>query len=261
VEETEMRVAALNDIHGNLPALEAVLREVRHAGVEQIVVGGDVVPGPMTREVLACLYSLDVPVQFLYGNCEAAVLEAMAGRNYPTVPEHHRPLMRWTAERLRDDYGERMARWPKTVELDTADLGTVLFCHGTPRDEDEIFTKMTPDDRLLPIFQPLGAAVVVCGHTHMQFDRMIGGVRVVNAGSVGMPFGDRGADWLLLGPDVQLRHTDYDFEAAAARMRAMEFPWPDGDFVDQYVLHPPSAAAMLQQFTARSMREPGAPGR
>jgi len=208
----------------------------------------------MTREVLACLYTLDIPVQFLYGNCEAAVLEAMAGRDYPTVPGHNRPLIRWTAEQLRDEFGQRLAAWPKTVQLEVAGLGTVLFCHGTPRDEDEIFTKLTPDDRLLPIFQSVDAAVVVCGHTHMQFDRMVGGIRVVNAGSVGMPFGERGADWLLLGPDVQLRHTDYDFDAAAERMRAVEFPWPDGDFVEQNVLHPPSAAAVLEQFTALSLR-------
>src|SRR5262245_58471245 len=179
-----MSVAALNDIHGNLPALEAVLHDVREAGVDQILVGGDVVPGPMTREVLACLYGLDIPVQFLYGNCEAAVLEAMVGRDYPTVPEHHRPLIRWTAEHLRAQYGQQLASWPKTVRLDVARIGTIVFCHATPRDEDEIFTKLTPEDRLLQIFQPVDAAVVVCGHTHMQFDRMIGGVRVVNAGSV-----------------------------------------------------------------------------
>jgi putative phosphoesterase len=249
-----MRVAALNDIHGNLPALEAVLHDVREAGVDQVVVGGDVVPGPMTREVLACLYGLEIPVRFLYGNCEAAVLEAMVGRDYPTVPEHHRRLIRWTAEHLREEYGKQLASWPKTVRLDMAGIGTVVFCHGTPRDEDEIFTKLTPEDRLRPIFQPLGADVVVCGHTHMQFDRMVGGVRIVNAGSVGMPFGERGANWLLLGPNVQLRHTSYDFEAAAARMRAVEFPWPDGDFAEQYVLHPPPAGVMLEQFTALSLR-------
>jgi predicted phosphodiesterase len=249
-----MRVAALNDIHGNLPALEAVLRELRDAHVDRIVVGGDVVPGPMTRETLACLYGLDIPVDFLYGNCEAAMLEAMEGRDYPGVPEHQRALIRWTADHLGDDYGRRLASWPKTVKLDVHGLGRVIFCHGTPEDEDGIFTRLTPEERLLSIFQPLDAALVVCGHTHMQFDRMVGGVRVVNAGSVGMPFGDPGADWLLLGPGVQLRHTDYDLDAAAARLRAVEFPWPDGDFVEQYVLHPPSAAAMLEQFTAFSLR-------
>src|SRR5258705_627133 len=86
-----MRVAAIYDIHGNLPALEAVLEEVRQEDVDHVVVGGDVVPGPMVRETLARLLALDVPVRFIQGNCEVAVLEAMAGRDQPAVPEQHRP--------------------------------------------------------------------------------------------------------------------------------------------------------------------------
>jgi hypothetical protein len=91
------------------------------------------------------------------------------------------------------------------VEID--DLGPVLFCHATPRDDNEIFTRLTPEEILLPIFEGQDARLIVCGHTHMQFDRMIGKVRVLNAGSVGMPFGEPGAYWLLLEPDVQLQHT------------------------------------------------------
>jgi diadenosine tetraphosphatase ApaH/serine/threonine PP2A family protein phosphatase len=131
-------------------------------------------------------------------------------------------------------------------------LGDVLFCHATPRNEDECFTRLTPEDRLLPIFDELGVSVVVCGHTHMQFDRMVGRTRVVNAGSVGMPFGEPGADWLLLGPDVQLQHTPYDLPNAAARIRATKFPWPE-DFAARYVLQPPSAADMLDVFTRTSI--------
>ena len=63
-----MRVAALYDIHGNLPALEAVLDDVRTAGVDSIVIGGDVVPGPLPRETLACLEALEIPVRFLHGD-------------------------------------------------------------------------------------------------------------------------------------------------------------------------------------------------
>jgi predicted phosphodiesterase len=100
----------------------------------------------------------------------------------------------------------------------------VLFCHATPRNENECFTRLTAEDRLLPIFQGLDVSVVICGHTHMQFDRMVGAVRVVNAGSVGMPFGEPGADWLLLGPGVQLRHTCYDLPAAARRILATPYP-------------------------------------
>jgi hypothetical protein len=98
----------------------------------------------------------------------------------------------------------------------------------------------------------LGVSVVVCGHTHMQFDRMVGRTRVVNAGSVGMPFGQSGADWLLLGPDAQLQHTPYDLANAAERIRGTKFPWPE-DFATRYVLQPPSATEMLDVFTRASI--------
>jgi hypothetical protein len=73
----------------------------------------------------------------------------------------------------------------------------------------------------------------------------------VNAGSVGMPFGEPGADWVLLGPDVQLKHTLYDLNAAAERIRKTAFPWPN-DFAEQYLLHPPTEKAMLEAFTRAS---------
>ena len=245
------RVAALYDIHGNLPALEAVLEEVRQASVDQIVIGGDVLPGPMAHDTLRCLLDLDIPVQFIYGNGEVAVLQQMAGTTPARVPEQYRPAIRWMAEEVQD-HRDVLAAWPMTLRVDVRGLGSVLFCHATPRNEDECFTRLTPEDRLLPVFDGLGASVVVCGHTHMQFDRMVGSTRVVNAGSIGMPFGEPGADWLLLGPDVQLRHTAYDLAKAAERIRAAAFPWPE-DFATQYVLQPPSAAAMLEVFTRASI--------
>ena len=93
-----MRVAALYDIHGNLPALEAVLQEIRQAEIDQVVVGGDVVPGPMPRETLTCLLDLDVPVQFIRGNGESEVLAQLAGIDTGNVPEQFREVMRWTAQ-------------------------------------------------------------------------------------------------------------------------------------------------------------------
>ncbi|HEV3140003.1 MAG TPA: metallophosphoesterase family protein [Vicinamibacterales bacterium] len=247
-----MRVAVLNDIHGNLPALEAVLKEVRAAGVDRIVVGGDVVPGPMTREVLACLTSLELRVEFLYGNGETAVLGAMAGTDDPRVPEIYRPMIRWTAHHLQTDYGRLLESWPKTLHRDIGGLGDVLFCHGTPRDDNEVFTKLTPDEVVRPMFEGVTAPLVVCGHTHMQFDRMLGDTRVVNTGSVGMPFGDAGADWLLLGPSVELRHTNYDLAQAAERIRATDYPDAES-FASRYVLNRPTEAQMLEAFTAASV--------
>jgi predicted phosphodiesterase len=239
-------VAALYDIHGNLPALEAVLDDVRSAGVDQIVVGGDVVPGPMPRETLACLRALEIPTQFIHGNCEVAALAELAGRS-SGVPEPFRSLVQWSGEQLDEDQRDALAAWPRTIAIDIEGLGAVLFCHGTPRDENEIFTRVTPDERILPAFTGVTSSLVVGGHTHMQFDRTIGNLRVVNAGSVGMPFGDPGAYWLLLGPRVDFRHTSYDLDAAAARIRASAYPQAE-QFAANELLHPRSEEEMLQLF-------------
>ncbi len=247
------RVAVLNDIHGNLPALEAVLPEVRAAGADTVVCGGDVIVGPQSREVLDELLAFAVPVRFLYGNAEIAVLEQLAGKTPAAVPDLYRPTIAWTAEQVRGAYGAALASWPQTLRLRLDGIGDVVFCHGTPRDENEIFTRVTPEERLRPLFDPLGAAMVVCGHTHIQFDRMVGATRVVNAGSVGMPWGRPGAEWLLLGPDVQLRHSDYEVTAAAASVAITGFPDPD-DFFVRGVTAPASVAQMEQAYEPLSLR-------
>ncbi len=258
-----MRVAALYDIHGNLPALEAVLQDVREAEVDQVVVGGDVVPGPMPHETLKRLLELELPVQFIHGNCELAVLAQMAATEASPVTywgtasgapsqESVQEIMRWTAQALQSEYEPVFASWPKTVRLNIPGLGEVLFCHSTPRSEREIFTRLTPEARLLPLFEGLKAPVVVCGHTHMQFERMIGTTQVVNAGSVGAPFGAPGAFWLLLGPGVQLRHTPYNLSQAAERIRAT--PYPQAQEVAQNVLQPPSEDEMLQLYGKAELR-------
>ena len=242
-----MPVAAIYDVHGNLPALEAVLQEIRSAKVDLVVVGGDVVPGPMPRETVSCLLDLDIPVRFIKGNGDREVLAQMAGTETGAVPEQFREVMRWVAQELTPEHERLLASWPKTFRLEIRGLGDVLFCHGTPRSDTEIFTCRTAEDRLLSVFDGLHVDVVICGHTHMQFDRTIGKVRVVNAGSVGMPFGESGAYWLLLGPSVQLRRTSYDLENAAARIRGTKYPQSE-DFATQNVLHPPSADKMLEVF-------------
>ena len=258
-----MQVAALYDIHANLPALEAVLQDIGEAQVDQIVVGGDLVPGPMPRETLKCLLNLDLPVQFIHGNGELAMLALMAAKDESSVtywgttsggplPEQYRPIYRWTMKQLYPEYESVLTSWPKTLGLEIPGLGKVLFCHGTPRSETELFTRLTPEERLIPIFEELNVSVIVCGHTHMQFDRMIRKTRVVNAGSVGEPYGAPGAYWLLLGPDIQLRHTLYDFTEAAEYIRATDFPGAE-DFAND-ILQPPSEAKMIEVFTKAELK-------
>jgi diadenosine tetraphosphatase ApaH/serine/threonine PP2A family protein phosphatase len=159
------------------------------------------------------------------------------------MPEPFREVVRWTARQV-EDYRDVLASWPLTSSLDIDGVGTVLFCHATPRNETEIFTRLTPEERLVPVFAGVDASLVVCGHTHMQFDRMVGRMRVVNAGSVGMPFGTTGAEWLLLGPGIELRKTRYDLNAAAEQFRRTEYPMVE-DMAVRYVLNPPSEQDLL----------------
>jgi len=241
-----MRVAALYDIHGNLPALEAVLHELRREGIDRLVIGGDVVPGPMSSESVDRVLNLGVPTDFVRGNGELAALAERAG-SPSGVPEPYRDVIRWSGESLTPEQADAIAGWPRTVLLRIAPLGDVLFCHATPRNENEIFTKLTREERLLEIFRGLDVAMVVCGHTHMQFDMMVGGTRIVNPGSIGMPFGAPGADYLLLGPGVDLRHISYDLEGAAGRIRQTAYPKAE-DFASRNLLHPPSEQQILETY-------------
>jgi diadenosine tetraphosphatase ApaH/serine/threonine PP2A family protein phosphatase len=240
-------IAALYDIHANLPALEAVLAEVRSLGVEHVVIGGDVVPGPMPKETLVRLRELEIPCQFIRGNGEVAVLDEIAGRK-AAVPDAYRPVIQWNANQLDDDLRRWVAEWPLCMQVED-----VLFCHATPRNENEIFTRLTPDEALLPVFSNVNASIVVCGHTHMQFDRTIAHLRVLNAGSIGMPFGRTGADWLLVSETVEFRHTRYDLDEAAERIRASGYPMAE-DFATNNVLSAPPEEKMLELFGRAEIR-------
>jgi putative phosphoesterase len=213
-----MRVAVLSDVHGNLPALEAVLAEVSRECVESVVSGGDLLSPPFAAECLERLLALGDGVVFVRGN----------------------------ADREAVGFEEVVAGWPLTVELDVDGLGRVLFCHGSPRSDEEILTRVSPDDRVSAALAGVDETVVVGGHTHVQFDREVAGRRLVNAGSVGMPYeGRHGAFWALLGPDVELRRTEYDAEPMVSALEAIGDPgaldrvgWlrdpPDPDAVSAY---------------------------
>ena len=240
-----MRVAALYDIHGNLPALEAVLQEIEGLKVDKIVVGGDLILGPMSRECLDLLMEIRKPIDFILGNCELSVLDQMMSNPPGNFPPNVIEDIRWTADQLRPEHRDILEKWPKTITLEIGALGKVLFCHATPRSETEIFTRLTAEEKLLPIFGNLEANFVVCGHTHMQFNRTVGKTKIINAGSVGMPFAKPAAYWLLVGPGFEFRHTDYDLIEAAKRIEKTEYPHAE-DFAKNNVLNPPTEKAMLE---------------
>jgi predicted phosphodiesterase len=197
-----MRVAALYDVHGNLPALEAVLAEVPDDAT--ILVGGDVAFGPLPSETLEWLRALGERVRFIRGNADRELAHGEEGLAPPEALD-------WVRERLSTAQIAFLHGLPEQVELDVEGLGGVLFCHASPRNDVDVFLEGTPEERVAPLFGGIEAATVVCGHTHMQFSRDIAGKRVVNAGSVGMAYEDEpGAYWALLGPGIEHRRTDYD---------------------------------------------------
>ena len=209
------RVAALYDIHGNLPALDAVLAEV---DADLIVVGGDVVVGPWPSETLERLRGLGDRARFIRGNADRELVDASAGLAPPE-------LLDFVRDRLTDEQLAFVAAWPPTETVEVPDTGQVLFCHATPRSDEEILTRISPDERWREALDGVDAHVVVCGHTHVQFDRRIGDVRLVNAGSVGMPYEDAvGAYWLQLGPAIEFRLTEYDPGDIAAAGWPQDWP-------------------------------------
>ena len=241
-------VAVLYDVHANLPALEAVIADVRRQGITRLVFGGDIVPGPLPRDTIDYLRALDLPAEYIMGNGDREILERMRGRETSAVPEAFRESMRWNAGQLGADDERWMGHWSATLRVDIPGVGEVLFCHATPHGDTPIFTRRTPDQRVRELFAGTTAPLVICGHTHMQFDRQIGDLRIVNAGSVGMPFGAPGAYWLALGPGIELRRTDYDLDAAAERIRRSAYPQAE-EFASRSVLQPPTEDQMLAAFT------------
>jgi putative phosphoesterase len=189
-----MHIATLYDVHGNIRALEAVLQEIPDDAT--IVVGGDVAVGPHPSETLERLRSLGDRALWLRGNADRELTPGEPGLAPAEAIEPVRAKL--TDEQIAFLYG-----LPPTVQIDR-----VLFCHATPRNDVDVFTELTPEERVAPLFADVDADVVVCGHTHMQFDRTIAGKRVINSGSVGMPYEDLpGAYWTL---DLEHRRTDYE---------------------------------------------------
>ena len=231
-----MRVAAISDIHGNLPALEAVLAEVEREQPDLIMVCGDVASGPMPAETIDLLQTLTA-TRFVRGNADRGLIEEFDGEPPSEMPG---PFASWCAQQITREQRDFVASFEDTVLIDDVErLGRVLFCHATPRNDTDVMTVETPVERMRVLMSGVTADVVVCGHTHMQFDRTVDRFRVVNAGSVGMPYGEPGAYWAWLGPGVRMRRTDYDRKAAASRIRAMD--WDQAQqFATENVLSAPS---------------------
>jgi predicted phosphodiesterase len=223
-----MRVAALADVHGNAPALAAVLAELERESPDLVVFCGDLTWGSLPQETLALVRELDVPTRFVRGNADR-----MVGHDTESV---RGPWM--TSVHTSDDL-TFLSGFEPTVSVDVDGLGSTCFSHGSPRSDEECVTERTPAVRVREFMADRDERVVVTGHVHLQHDRTVAGIRCVGPGSVGLPYGEGGgAFWALLGPDVELRRTDYDVEEAAALMRVTDDPRAEA--VIELMLNPPS---------------------
>ena len=234
-----MRVAALHDVHGNRPALEAVLADVERADVDLIVFGGDVAAGLLPVETIERLLELE-NARFVMGNADRILVEIFDGDD---LPEGAVMIDAWCAGQLEQRHRDFLASFEPTVVV-----GDVCFCHATPHSDEAVFTRISSDEHVRRLLGDIDQHVVVCGHTHMQFDRTVDGIRVVNAGSVGMPYGTTEACWALVeGSDVEHRRTAHDLEATAARLRASGHSHRD-TLIAENVLTSPSEEEVLEAF-------------
>jgi predicted phosphodiesterase len=242
-------VAVLSDVHGVLPVLEAVLAEPEVRAADLVVVTGDHAAGPMPVETLDALIGLGERGVLVRGNADRELTEIAVGAASP------HPESGWAAGQLRSDQVDRLANLPHPVTLDVNGFGPTLFCHGTPRDDEEVVLVDSPPERWAAVLSGVDNDVrtVVCGHTHMPFVRLVDRRLVVNPGSVGMPYGRAGGAWALLrAGQVSLRHTEVDVEAVCARIVA-ESGYPDrAAWADEYVRARHSDFDALWAFTPRT---------
>jgi predicted phosphodiesterase len=241
------RVAVLADVHGVLPALEAVLAEDDVRAADAIVLAGDIASGPQPVETLDLLVGLGERVVWVRGNADRELVEMARKAFEGEAPDAVSP---WAAQQLRADQVELLAVLPTTVTI-----GDALYCHATPRDDEEMVLVDSPISRWAEVFGGLPEEIrtVVCGHTHMPFARQVDRRLVVNAGSVGMPYGAPGPSWALLTPDgVQLRRSAMDSAKAAERIVA-ESSYPGREaWVAEYLLSNYSDTEALEAFRPRS---------
>jgi putative phosphoesterase len=247
-------VAVLSDIHGVLAVLDAVLAEPAVAAADLVVVTGDHAAGPQPVPVLDRLQQLGDRVILLRGNADRELAGLARGRDVE-VPDEITP---WAAEQLDPAHIAMLEQLPHPVQLDVEGFGTVMFCHGTPRDDDEVVLVDTRLERWAEVFEDLSDDVqtVVCGHTHMPFVRLVDRRLVINPGSLGMPYGRAGGSWALLAEgNVTLRHTPIDVRAVCEEV-AQQSTYPGvREWVEYFVTSASSDAEALRTFAPRDGRE------
>ena len=242
------RVAVISDVHGNAPALEAVLAEIAALDVDLIVSCGDLLAGPLPVETAGLLEPLGDRVRHVRGNADREVIAVYDGGTSPFDGPTHAGKVIGERERA------LLGTFAPTIVIEVEGLGAVCCCHATPSSDLPILTYLTTDERLAAELADAPAPTVIGGHTHMQVDRTVGDRRYVNAGSVGMPYeGTPGAYWTLLGPAVEHRRTPYEIDVATALVLASGMA--NADEFAGIITAPPGREETARTFEERAAAE------
>ena len=233
-----MRAAALADVHGNAHALAAVLEEIEEEAPDLVVFCGDLTWGSLPQKTLELVRALEIPARFVRGNADRMVGVESEGRGPWMTTQHSQGDIAF------------LRSFEPTVSVDVEGLGTVCFSHGSPRSDEECVTERTPPERIRELMAGRDERIVVTAHVHLQYDRTVEGIRFVGPGSVGLPYGEGGsAHWALLGPDVDLRRTTYDVDAAIREMRRTDDPRVEQ--IVELMLQPPSRDVVIEDAERR----------
>ncbi len=251
-------VAVLSDIHGVMPALDAVLAEPDLKRADRIVLTGDIAAGPQPTQVLDRLLGLGDKVVWVRGNADRELVELARGE----AADVGDAIAPWAAKQLSPDHVDWLAGLPYPVTLTVDGFGEVVFCHATPRDDQEVVVVDSRLERWAEVLGDLPPEVmtVVCGHTHMPFTRLANTRQIINPGSVGMPYGRQGAHWAILsGGAIEMRRTAYDSVAACAQVTESS-SYPDVAEWTDYFLHARAtdadALAVMAPATAAPSQRP-----
>ncbi len=247
------RIAVIADIHGHLPALEAVLRDIQDVGVDLIIVNGDLADGPFPAETLGLLSGLAQKALWLRGNSDRWLVEAYDGR-FQARGNSTDDLLAWAATTLSRDQRDSLDKLPLTHWIDHPPMGHLGFCHASARSDNEMILVDSTLQHAEAALAGLDAETIVLGHTHMPFDRLFDRRRMINGGSVGMPYGHAGTSWVLIDDHIVLRRTPYDVDAASARIAASGMPGAL-DFIRDYVRTTYSDRAALDAFRQTMQRQ------
>ena len=217
-----VRIAVLADIHGNKPALDAVLADIERERTDGVYVLGDIVNGG--PEPSLCWHTVRGRADgILRGNHERYVLSAAAGD--PAFETDAWGPPRWTAEQLSASELEDLAALPPHIALDAGPASGTLLCHASPRRDDDLILPDTPLEDVRPMVRGASHATVVRAHNHVAFARHVAGIRILAIGAVGLAFGQppraeyalltaRGAGWA-----IEHRRIAYDVDATLRACR------------------------------------------